>query len=75
MIQFQANICFGEKLTINGDRGDLYYSSNNNENQKLTNIYIYRQELITRNEVIEVRPESFEDLLNMPNLDDLLSEL
>gem|GEM_PF-6690424 len=62
-------------MLLDGTRGNLYYSSNNSENQKTTNLYIYRQELMTRGQVIEVRPEDFEDLLNMPNLDDLLSEL
>ncbi len=79
LIQLWANVCFGENITIDGNRGSLFYSSENNKNQKLTNFYIYRQELITRQGVIDARKDfkmqEFNDLLNIPKLQELLETL
>jgi len=77
-IQLQANICFGEDIIINGlrwDLKDIFYLSTNTANERKTNIYIYRQELITRQEVIDIRPKDFEKILNIPNLWDMLGIL
>lgn len=58
----------------------MFYSSKNTENKQLTNIYIYRQELITRSEVSKARKDlnyeqTLEDILTVPNLEDLLATL
>jgi hypothetical protein len=75
-IQLQANICFGENIKIDGKRWvDIFHFSTQDPNQKLTNMYIYRQELITRKGVINTRPKDFEDIMNIPNLGDMLDTL
>jgi len=84
-IQLWANICFGENIKITWERWIginrewqslwwmVYDISNQSPNDQLTNMYIFRQELITRGQVIDLRDTKF--LLNMPNLNNLLSAI
>lgn len=77
-IQLWANVNYGENLQIDGKRWQLWASGlRNGENQRITNLYIYRQELITREWVIKWREalKAFPQLTNIPNLNELLWEL
>ncbi|MEI6118489.1 MAG: hypothetical protein WCP92_04585 [bacterium] len=78
-IQLRANISFDEDLVIDGKRNSLFYSSKNTENEQLTNIYIYRQELKTRSEMMADRKilgkKEFNTLLDVPNIEILLDTL
>ena len=60
---------FKKPLSPGHSDSGFFLTIKNNENQKKTNLYIYRQELITRKNVIDVRPENFKNILNIPNLD------
>jgi hypothetical protein len=52
----------------------VYDISNQSPNDQITNMYIFRQELITRGQVIDnLRDTKF--LLNIPNLNNLLSSI
>ncbi|MBO4516999.1 hypothetical protein J5751_06330 [bacterium] len=52
----------------------LFSFNKKTENQKLTSIYLYRLEIITRQDVMDYR--QIEDkLLSMPELDDILNTL
>jgi hypothetical protein len=83
LVQVYANLCFDEALQVDGIRmndeknwaGDAFYPSKWTENQKWTNYYIYRQELITRAQVVNINKEEFEQLLDIPNLSELLEPL
>lgn len=80
LFQLRANVCFGENVSLDGKRGSLFYSTLNTENEKKTNLYIYRQELITRSEITKARKDLkysqvMDELLAVPNLEDLLSTL
>lgn len=54
-IQLWANVCYGKDLPIDWNRCNYAYSLDWNENQKLTSLYIYKLEFITRKDVIEYR--------------------
>lgn len=75
MIQLRANVSFWQNLDLDGDRWVLFYSSENTDNQKKTNIYIYQHELITRKEIIDNLPKEYENLLDIPKLEELLKPL
>lgn len=72
IIQLWANIKFWENLQINWDR-------NFGDNWRITNLYIYRQELITRQWVMDYRKQykmkEFKNLLKIPNLNEQLELL
>lgn len=78
IIQLRANVNFWEDLQIDGMRWAIWYWNLWKwENQRITNLYIYRQELITRQWVIDYRKEHNmknirEHLLKIPNLNSLL---
>jgi len=79
-IQLWANICFGESIQItwkrwirNNEWWLVYNISKQSSNDQITNIYIFRQELITRGQVIDLKDTKF--LLNLPNLNNLLSSI
>ena len=80
-IQLRANFNFGENLQLTGERWTVWVSWfwdwKNSDNERITNLYIYRQELITRKWVIDYRKskrnlKNFEYLLKVPNLNNLL---
>lgn len=82
LIQLWANVCYWENLEIDWCRWNkkeelwemLFSFNKKTENQKLTSIYLYRLEIITRQDVMDYR--QIEDkLLSMPELDDILNTL
>lgn len=78
-IQLWANVCYGKNLPINWSRCDNAYSLNWNENQKLTSVYIYKLEFITRKDVIDYRRnhklKTTDNLLDIPEFDEIFSVL
>jgi len=77
-IQLHANIKYGQSIKLDGQRiGNnqeswiLFNLAAQTPNQQLTNLYIYKQELATRWQVIDIR-KAEKNLLNIPNIDNLL---
>lgn len=77
LIQLRANVCHWEDLYIDWRRWNYLFSfAGKDDNQKLTTIYIYRLELITRQDVIDYRNNNAtNNLLYIPELDEMLSVL
>lgn len=80
--QLWANVCHGENLTIDGKTCKYPYylkDKSDTENNKLTSLYIYRLEFLTRKDVIEYRHNkksgATDNLLDIPELDEILSTL
>ena len=65
-IQLWGNVFYWANLEITGKRWNMKNTDSSNEWK--TNIYIYKLELMTRQDVIDIRKE-FNQLLNIPNLD------
>lgn len=82
LVQLRANICYWENLEIDWCRWNkkeklwemLFSFGQKTENQKLTSIYIYRLEIITRQDIMNSRNIG-ESLFNMPELDEILGIL
>ena len=73
LLQWLINEVYGTSIQIDGKIGNRNYLSTNTENEKLTNIYINRLEILYRNILIERRRElkwnNFDNLLYIPNLE------
>lgn len=78
-IQLWANVCYWENLTINWDRWkDVYRAVKDFSSEtSITSSYIYRLEISTRSDVIEIRHNNRDTrvdyLLDIPNLYWMLS--
>ena len=84
LVQLRANVCYWENLEIDWCRWNkkeklwemLFSFDQKTENQKITSIYIYRLEIITRQDIIDYRNDTnTHNLLSVPELDDLLNVL
>lgn len=78
-IQLWANVCHWKNLSINWQKVKGYYFNNETKNNKLTSVYLYRLEFITRNDVIKYRHDNpktrLDELLYIPELDEILDGL
>ena len=67
IFQLQANVQYWENLTIDGNKWKFPFGKNKNE--ELTNLYIYRQEIKSR------ESKKYKNILSIPNLDNILQKL